>query len=227
VSRCLHSHLRTERDRICETSWFVFYRTPDDGKKVQEPSNSTVTSSVTFLHFVTHLIVHQVKMILIVFHIIPRDLFLHNHSNYVLPSSYVNWYRNYLTDTLFDVRFSDALSSSFILLSAIPQGSVHCIFNVFVMICVMLLITLVFLVMTLRPMKLLIYLVFACLCSRILIMYIICFFLANFMTLNFGQIRINFTEQTNMPNYLYTLKTFPVSRNDCIKGLLTSISPSR
>jgi hypothetical protein len=103
---------------------------PLDGKG-PKPINSTITGLVTFLQFVTYLIVHQAKLILIVFRIIPPRLFLHNHSNYVLPSSYVNLCDSYLTDILSNVRYSDALSWPFILFSVILQGSVPCIFNVF------------------------------------------------------------------------------------------------
>jgi hypothetical protein len=49
LSRCLPPHLRTETDPVSEKSCFLLSIIPDDGKKIQKPSDSVCYTPSSFI----------------------------------------------------------------------------------------------------------------------------------------------------------------------------------
>jgi hypothetical protein len=96
-------------------------------------SKSTVTNSVTYLDFVTPLIIYQRQAAAIyfdlssAFELVPHFLCHHKLAHYDPSADYVNWFTSYPTNRLSHVHYSGALSSPFEVLSCVPQGSVRTI----------------------------------------------------------------------------------------------------
>lgn len=93
-------------------------------------SNSTTTSLVTNLEYITPLVGSECQAVAFYFDLtsdfdlIPHTLLLDKSSSLGFSGCYVNWFHSYLTNRQPQVHISGTVSSPFQLLSGVPQGSV-------------------------------------------------------------------------------------------------------
>jgi hypothetical protein len=68
------------------------------------------------------------------FDLVPNNLLLHESSSFGFSDGYVSWFRSYVTNRQFRVRFSGTLSLPFQVTSSVPEISVlePFLFNVFI-----------------------------------------------------------------------------------------------
>lgn len=92
-------------------------------------SKSILANLATYIDFITSLVrsQHQVDLL-------PHDLLLSKITDYRLYAGYVNLFHSYLTNTLFKVHYSGALSSPSEVSSSAPQASAlgALLFNIFI-----------------------------------------------------------------------------------------------
>jgi hypothetical protein len=192
-------------------------------------SKSTFTNLVTFLDFVTPLVCSQGQTDTIyfgfsnAFDILPHSLLLHKLSYYGLSCGYLNWFLSYLTKRQSSVRFSGILSSPFVALSGVLQGSVlgALLFNIFINdLCDVINHSNCLLFADDLKAYRAINSPSDCLLLQSDIACVHAWCSANFMKPNFSNIGvISFTKKTNVSNYQYRLGTSFILRTDCIKDL--------
>jgi hypothetical protein len=91
--------------------------------------NSTTTSLVTYLNYITPSVCTQGQIDFVyfdlssAFDVIPHNILLHKLCNFGLSSSYVDWFHSYLDNRHSSVLISGPLSFSFVAKSGVPQGS--------------------------------------------------------------------------------------------------------
>jgi hypothetical protein len=161
------------------------------------------------------------------FDILPHALLFHKLSNYGLSSGYLKLFLSYLVNRHSRVRYSGMLSTPFVELSGVPQGSVlgPLLFNIFINdLC--------------DVMNHSNYLLFVddlkvyraisspndCLLLQSDIDRVYNWCLVNFVKPNFSKIRvISFTRETKDLNYQYRLGNSFILRTNCVKNLCVHI----
>jgi hypothetical protein len=192
-------------------------------------SKSTATNLVAYLDSIAPLVYSQRQVDSIyfdfsnVFDLLSLEMLLRKLSVFGLSAGYVSWFRSCLTSRTSSVRYCGALSSSYEVLSGVPQGSVlgPLLFNIFINYlfgvvkysnCLLFADDIkIFREVKSPPDSLLLHTDINC---------VLGWCISNFMKLNINKTRvISFSRKTNLLLFDYKLCESLITRTECIKHL--------